>query len=89
MQVFSARVKEEMDVGVDQTGEQRGVAQVDDFGALGMINRGADGANAIPIDQHFTGLKQGTGIHLEQARGVEDDGRWGGLCVNSGGHDSE
>jgi hypothetical protein len=54
-----------------------------------MINRGADGANAIPIDQHFTGLKQGTGIHLEQARGVEDDGRWGGLCVNSGGHDSE
>jgi hypothetical protein len=35
-----------------------------------MIDRGADGANAISLDQYFAGLEQGSGIHLEQARGV-------------------
>jgi hypothetical protein len=72
-------MQEEMDVGIDQPGEQRGVAEVDDSGALGMIHRGGDGANAIPFDQYFAGLEQGSGIDLEQARGVEDDGRGGRL----------
>jgi len=72
-------MQEQVNVSVDQAGEQRGVAQVDDFGALGMVYRRPRGANAIPFDQNFTGLEQGSGIHLEQARGVEDDGRGGWL----------
>ncbi len=70
-----------MDVGVDEAGEQGGVAQVDDFGALGMVDRGADGADVVAFDQDFAGLEEGAGIDLEKARGVENDGRGGGLCA--------
>jgi hypothetical protein len=77
-------------VRVDQAGEQGGVAQVDDFGALGMINRLPNGANAISLDQNFAGLEQGSGVNLEQARGVEDDGRGGWLlCGGEGRRDCE
>jgi hypothetical protein len=82
-------MQEEMDVGIDQAGKQGAVAEVDDSGALGMIDRGADGANAIAFDKNFAGPEQGSGINLEQARGVEDDGRGGRLCVNGGRHDGE
>jgi hypothetical protein len=68
-------MQEEMHVGVDQAGEQRDVAEVDDFGALRMVDRCADGANAVAFDQDFAGLEEGAGVDLEQARGVEDDGR--------------
>ena len=58
------------------------------FGALGMVDRCAHGADALALDQNFAGLEQGSGIHLEQARGVEDDGRGGWLlCGDRGRHD--
>ena len=79
LQVFCAGMQKEMHVRVDEAGEQRGVAQVDDFGALRMVDRRAHGANALALDEDFAGLEQGAGIDLEQARGVEDDGGGGGL----------
>ena len=83
-------MQEEMNVRVDKAGEQGSVAEIDDFGALRMVDRGADGANAISLDQNFAGLEQGSGIHLEQARGVENDGRGGWLlCGCDDRHEGE
>ena len=72
-------MQEEMHVRVDEAGEQRGVAEVDDLGAGRMVDRGADGADAVTFDEDFAGPEQRAGIDLEQARGVEDDGRGGNL----------
>jgi hypothetical protein len=77
-------MQEEMHMSVDQAGEQRGVAEVDDPGALRMVNGDAYGANAIALDQNFAWLEQGAGVHLEQAGGVEDDG-CGGWLLGGGG----
>ena len=79
LQVFRAGMQEEMDVGVDEAGEQRGVAEVDDLRALRMVDRSADGADALALDQNFAGLKDCAGVDLKQARGVEHDGRGGRL----------
>ena len=49
------------------------------LGALGMVDRSADGADALALDENFAGLEQGSGVDLKQAGGVEDDGRGGGL----------
>jgi hypothetical protein len=79
LQVFRAGMQEEMDVRVDEAGKQGAVAEVDDFRALRMKDRRADGADAVALDQNFARLKQGSGFHLEQARGVQDDGSRGGV----------
>jgi hypothetical protein len=63
-----------MHVGVNQAGEQRGVAQVDDFGSLRMVDGATYGADALALDQNLAGLKQGSGINLEQPRCVKRDG---------------
>ena len=75
LQVFSAGMQEEMDVGVDEAGEQSGVAEVDDLCALRMVDGCADGADAVALDEDFAGAEECAGIDLEQARGVEHDGR--------------
>jgi hypothetical protein len=77
LQIFRAGMEEEMDVGVDEAGEQRGVAEVDDLGVLRVVDRCADGSNAIALHEDFARLEQRAGIDLEQARGVQDDGRRG------------
>ena len=75
LQVLSAGMQEQMHVRVDQAGQQRGVAEVDDPCALRMVDRCADSADALALDQNLAGLEQVSGIDLEQARGVEHDGR--------------
>jgi len=67
-------VQKEMDVSVDEPGEQARVAKIEDAGALRMLNRDADGADAVALDQDFARLKQSASVHLEQTRGVENDG---------------
>jgi hypothetical protein len=55
-----------------------------------MVYRRAHCANAIAFHQNFAGLEQGSGFHLEQPRGVEDDGRGGWLlCRGRSRHKSQ
>jgi hypothetical protein len=74
LQVFRAGMEEEMDVGVDEAREQGNVAEVDDFGVLGMVDGCGDGADAVAFDEDFAGLEDCAGVDLEEAGGVEDDG---------------
>jgi hypothetical protein len=60
-----------MDVGIDQAGEQCGVAEVDDSGSLRMIHHCAGRANAVAFDQNFTGLDERAGVNLKKTGGVE------------------
>jgi hypothetical protein len=76
-------MQEEMDVHVDQARKQRGIAEVDDLCTLRMIDRSADGADAVAFDQDFAGLKECARVDLEQSRGVENDGR-GSRCLRGG-----
>jgi len=75
LQIFSAGMKEEMDVGVDEAGEQRCVAEVDEACVLRVIDGGADGADAVALDENFAGAEEDAGVNLKQAGGVENDGR--------------
>jgi hypothetical protein len=77
-------MQEEVNVRVDEAGEQRGVAEVDDRCALRMANGCANLANAVAFDKDFAGTEQGTGVDLKQAGRVEDD-RGGGRLLF--GHD--
>ena len=63
-----------MDVGVDQAGQQGAVAEIDDFGAGGMRDGGADFGDAVALDEDFAGRNDFAGFDFEEARGVEDDG---------------
>jgi hypothetical protein len=72
-------MQKKMHMSIDKSGKQGGVAQVDEFGALRVFYRGADGTNALAFDKHLAGLEQGSGIHLKKARGVEHDGLAGRL----------
>ncbi len=74
LQIFSAGMQEEMNVRVDEAGHQRRVAEIDDLGALWMVDGAADCADAVAFDEYFAGLQQVAGVDLEQARGVEHDG---------------
>ena len=86
--IFSARMKEEMDVGVDEAGEKRRVAEIDGFGANGMRDRLADGRDAVAFDENFAGSDDFSEFDVEQARGVEDD-RVRGLRLGAPGCDEK
>ena len=74
LQVFRAGMQEEMNVRVDEAGQQGCVAEVDDLCTLRMLDGLADGANALALNQNFAGLEDDASIDLEQAGRVEDDG---------------
>jgi hypothetical protein len=61
------------------------VAEVEHLCALGMRHRLANGTNAVALDENLAGLEQGSGVDLEQAGGVEDDGGKNGACRLLGG----
>ncbi len=60
LQVFGAGVQKEMDMRVDETGEKRGVAEVDHFYTLRMLDGFSNGANALAVDEYLAGLEQRT-----------------------------
>src|SRR5262249_15622773 len=61
--------------GVDEAGEQRGVAEIDDLG-VGR-NGAADRLDPAVLDDHDGIARDGVGGAVEHARGLEDDGlRW-------------
>jgi len=77
LEVFGTRMEEEVDVGVDEAGEERGVAEIDDLGGGGMRNRGANFNDAFALDENFAGSDDFAGFDVEEAGGVENDGLWG------------
>jgi hypothetical protein len=86
LQVFSAGVQEEMDVSVDEAGEERGVAEVDDARALRVLDGCADSKDALTLDENLSGLEQGSVVDLQKASGVEHDGGgWRLLGVEKAG----
>ncbi len=72
LQILGAGMQEQMDVRVDQAGEQRGVAEIDDLRAGGMVDGGADGGDAVALDQDLAGRDDCSGFDIEQTRGVQD-----------------
>ena len=84
LQIFRAGMEEEMDVSVDEAGEQRCVAEVYDVCVLRMIDGCADGADAVALDENLAGVKEDAGIDLKETGGVEDDGRGGLLRKGAG-----
>jgi len=83
-------MQEEVDVGVNQAGEKCGVAEIDEFGAVRVIHFGADFYDQVALDEDFAGSNRASGFHVEQARGVKDNGarRWRGrglrlLCLRA------
>jgi hypothetical protein len=61
-------------VDIDEAGQQSGVTEVDDFCALGMLDRRTYGTDALAHHQHFARLEQDAGVNLEQPRRMKDDG---------------
>ena len=58
LQVFRAGMQEEMHVRVDEAGEQRDVAEVDDGCVRRMVDGCADGADALALDENFAGSEE-------------------------------
>ena len=73
LQILGARMQKEVHMGIDETRQQRAVAQVDELRACWMRNRGSDGGNAFPFDQNLARRNHAAGIDFEQARGVQND----------------
>ena len=74
LQIFGAGMQEEVDVRVDEAGQQGGVAEVDDFRAGWACDFGADFGDGVALDQDFAGSDHFAGFDVEQARGVKNDG---------------
>ena len=82
LQIFGAGVEEKVDVSVDEAGEKRGVAEVDDFGVGRAGNFGADFFDEVAFDENFAGSGDVAGFDVEEACGVDlgpvDTGGGGG-----------
>src|SRR2546428_1892708 len=74
-------------MGVDEAGQQGGVAQVDLDGAGGGGEAGAHGLDLAALDDYHAALDRGVALAVEQARGLEDGGlrRGRGLGRGDGG----
>jgi hypothetical protein len=74
LQVFGAGVEEEMHMGVDHAGHQRGVAEIDHLGR-GRGRRGrcsADRGDAVARDHHQPGRDHAARLDIEHASRLEN-----------------
>ena len=62
LQIFRTRMKKEMDVGVDQSGQQRPIAEVDHLRASRMLDRRADFDDAFALNKNFPRLDDLPGL---------------------------
>lgn len=85
LQVLDAGMKKEVNVCVDEAGHQGSIAKIHDFGVVGMFDARPDGANAIPLNEHFAGLQDLAGIDVKKTRRVKDDG-WRVWLLRIGGN---
>ena len=74
LQVLRAGMQEQVHMRVDQAGQQRAIAQVDDLRAGRMGDRGAGFDDAVVLHQHLTGRKIAPGFDIQHARRVQHDG---------------
>jgi len=72
LEIFGSGMEEEMDVGVDESGHEGAVAEIDDGGSGGMGDAGAGLGNAVSADENFAGSDEGAVVDIEQMGGVED-----------------
>jgi hypothetical protein len=81
LQIFRAGMEEEVNVGVNQAGEESGVAEVYDFCSGRPADFRADFFYGVALDEDFSGGGDATGFYVEEAGGVEDDevSGWRGL----------
>jgi hypothetical protein len=73
-----------MNVGVDQSGHEGAVAEIDDFCAGRALNRNSYRDNAIALHQNFAGLEQTSVLDIQQTGGVKNDGARRRLRLGSG-----
>ena len=76
-------------MSVDQAGKQRGVAQIDNLRACGMVHRRADCGDAIALNQNFAGCGDVAGFDVQYARGMEHDLGLGLRRKSSGGDEQQ
>ena len=69
-----AGVKEEVDVRVDEAGEEGAIAEVDDFGVGRAFEVRAYVGDAVVLDEDFARGEISTGVDLQEAGGVQEDG---------------
>ncbi len=74
LQIFGTRMQKEVNMRVDQTRCQCRITKVDYAGILRMLNGLAHFANAFALDEDFSRLQYAARIHLEQSRGMQNDG---------------
>src|SRR5690348_7196656 len=62
-----------MDMNVDEPRQQSAVAQIEDVGAGRAGDLRSHRHNALALCQHLAGSKHFAGLHVKQARRVDDD----------------
>jgi hypothetical protein len=67
-------MKEEMNMGVDESGHECAITQIDDLGSGGMFYGGTDLDDAISLNKNFAWLDQLPGLDIEQPCGMQHDG---------------
>ena len=69
-------------MGVDESGQQRAIAQIENLGSGKMFHRGTDLDDAISLNEHFAWLDQLPRLDIEQPGGMQHDGiRRGGWSL--------
>lgn len=67
-------MQEEVHVGVDEAGEERGVAEIEHLRALRVLDGSGNFDDAIALHEDFSRRKDFSGVDFEETRGVEHDG---------------
>src|SRR5215475_13627286 len=67
LEILGSRMKEEVDVGVNEAGEKRDIAEIESLRGGRMFDRGANFDDAVAADQDFAGRKNFAGFDLEEA----------------------
>jgi len=67
---------------IDQPRQQGCVAQIDRLCSRWMSNRGTDLGDAFALHQNFAGRQYSSGFNIQQARGVQHNGRRRGICLS-------
>src|ERR1700693_4580466 len=58
---------------VDEAGQQRSVAEIDNLRVIGTLDRGAHFNDALALDQRLAGRGNVASLDVEQAGGVKND----------------
>ena len=60
-----------MNVGVYQAGQKRYVTEIQHFGSMRMVHRGAGFCDAIILDKNFAGRNDSSCLNIQKPRGVQ------------------